>query len=194
MTEAKTPAETAASLLQTLKKGKAVHDAFARNFRDNYEISGRTIKEWEDEFKITVPPDPNPAVCKVIDMQIMSLHQDAAFYHATANIYVQALKKGNETEYRSRYAALVAEFKRDNPGSKLPARGTLEDLTRAETDDIEGALSNAELQENFWKNIMNHLNMCRRLLENATINSGIEVKMDNHHKGNMYDTPNRNNR
>ncbi len=188
MKETKTPQEIAQEILKGIKKGKEVHDIFAQNFREEYEISGKTLLEWEQMFKITVPADPDPGVCKVIDMKIMALHQTAAFYHAVSVAQTQMLKKGNDTEYRSRYAAIVAEWNQHNPGKRIPAAGTLDTLTRAETDDIEGAVANAELQKDFWKNIMDHLNMCRRLLENATINSGIQTKMDNNHRGTIYDT------
>lgn len=173
--------------MQGIKKGKEVHDIFAKNFHDDYQISGKTLTEWESHFKITVPADPDPATCKSLDMKIMALHQEASFFHAVSTAQLQMLKKGSDTEYRSRYTAIVQEWKKNNPDKRVPAAGTLDTLTRAETDDIEGAVANAELQKDFWKNIMDHLNMCRRLLENATINSGIQIKMDGNHKGNIYD-------
>jgi hypothetical protein len=177
--------EVAQTLLNNLKKGKETHDIFAKNFRELYKVSGKTVKEWESYYKISVPENPDPQICKMLDMKIMGLYQEAAFLHTEASARVQALKKGSDTEYRARYTALVQEY--ESSGKKLPARGTLEDLVRSETDNIESALINAEIQKEFWSNIMDHLNMCRRLLENATINSGIEAKMSANHSGNLYD-------
>ena len=179
-----TAKETAELLLNSLKKGKDVHDIFADNFKRTYTLAGKTIGQWEQYFKIDVPADPDPAICKSLDMTIMGLYQEAAFYHAASSAYFQTLKKGNDTQYRARYTILVQEYQ--TGGKKLPARGTLEDLARSETDDIESALTNAQLQMDFWSGIMDHLNMCRRLLENATINSGIQVKMELNHKGHIY--------
>ena len=119
-------------------------------------------------------------------MDIMKLHQEASLYHALADSSVQVLKKGTESQYNSRYTAIVTEWKQNNPDKRVPSAATLNTLTRAETDDIDGALANAELQKSFFKNMMEHLNMCRRLLENATINTGIQAKMDNNHKGHIY--------
>lgn len=180
-----TSKETADLLLNNLRKGKETHDIFAQNFRRLYTIAGATVEVHEQKFKISVPENPDPATCKMLDMHIMGLHQEAAFYHAVSAAQSQALKKGSDTEYRARYTGLVAEYEQN--GKKLPARGTLEDLVRAETDDIESAVANADIHREFWKSIMDHLNMCRRLLENATINSGIEAKMTANHGGNLYD-------
>lgn len=180
-----TAKQKAEELLQSIRKGKDVHDIFVDAFRRQYFIAGRTLEQWEKEFQISVPADPDPAVCKSLDMKLMSLHQEAAFYHAAASAARQILQKGNDSQYRARYAALVQEYK--NSGKKLPARGTLEDLVRSETDDIEGARINAEIAEEFWEDIMEHLSMCRKLLENATINSGIQTKIELGHKGNIYD-------
>lgn len=181
-----TAAESAELLIAHLKKGKEVHDIFAQQFRNRYTIAGRTIEDWEKYFKISVPANPDPQVCKSMDMQIMELHQEAAFYFAEASARAQALRKGSDTEYRSRYTALVAEYQKE--GKKLPAHKSLEDLTKAETDNIESAVVNADIQKDFWKSIMEHLNMCRRLLENATINSGIEAKMALNYGGTIHDT------
>lgn len=180
-----TSAETAELLIAHLKKGKEVHDIFAQQFRSRYSIAGQSIEAWEDHFKISVPENPDPQVCKSMDMQIMALHQEAAFFFAEAAARSQALKKGSDTEYRTRYTALVAEYKHE--GKKMPAHKSMEDLTRAETDNIESAVVNAEIQKDYWKSIMEHLNMCRRLLENATINSGIEAKMAMNHFGGSND-------
>lgn len=181
-----TATEQATKLLQNIKKGKEVHDIFAANFTENYLIRGKTLQNWEKHFRLTVPGDPSPPVCKKLDMDIMKLYQEASLYHALADAHVQALKKGTETQYRIRYTAIVAEWKALNPDKRAPSAATLDTLTRAETDDIDSALANAELQKSFFKNMMDYLNMCRRLLENATINSGIQVKMDINHKGNLY--------
>lgn len=178
-------ADTAELLIAHLKKGKEVHDIFAIQFRSRYTIAGQSIESWENYFKISVPENPDPQVCKGMDMKLMSLHQEAAFFFAEAAARSQALKKGSDTEYRSRYTALVAEYKQE--GKKMPAHKSMEDLTKAETDNIESAVVNAEIQKDFWKSIMDHLNMCRRLLENATINSGIEAKMALNNGGMIHD-------
>jgi hypothetical protein len=186
----KTPAQQAADLMGTFLQSKEVHDVFTEKFSGNYEIRGKTLTEWEQYFRITVPPDPDPAVCKMLDMEIMGLHQEASLYHALAEAHMQALKKGSETQYRSRYTAIIAEYKANNPSGRLPGVETLSAQAKFEIDDIEGALTNAELQMNFFKNMMNHLNMCRRMLEQAMWNNNIQYKMDNNHGGNIYDQRN----
>ena len=184
MNEDKTPKEKADELLNTLRKGKSVYDIFSENFRKQYLIAGRTIELWEKDFKISVPNDLDPSTCKELDIKLMELHQEAAFHKASATAVVQALKKGSETEFRNRFTALVTEYKVKN--LKLPAAATLESLAKTEIDDVEAALMSAEVAADFWQSIMEHLSFCRKILEQGTINSGIQVKMDANHKGNIY--------
>lgn len=161
-------------LLEILLRGKQVHDLFAKSMKEKLLISGRTIEEWETEFKIKVPTDNlTPAMCKQIDIKLMELNQEASFFHAVATAKLQMIKRGGESAFRDRYFALVQEYK---DKKKLPAAATLENLAKVENDDIESAQSIAEVEKGFWVNILDHLSSCRKIIENATFNSSIEAK------------------
>ncbi len=169
--------DKAEELLDLIKKHKVVYDVFASQFRTCYLIAGKTIEEWEGEFKIEIPEDSNPNDCKRLDLQLLGLHQQATFFRAAARAVLQALKKGNQTQYRSKFSAIVAEHKSRN--EKLPAAATLESLARIELDDVEGAMMGATIASDFWEDILEHLNYCRRLVENIIIATGIEAKITN---------------
>ncbi len=178
------PKKRAEELLDNLRKGKSTYDSFSLNFRKQYLIADHTMEQWQVHFSFTVPPDLEPSRCKELDIKLMGLHQEASFYKATSEACMQALKKGGETEYRNRFTALVADY--NSKHMKLPAASTLESLVKTQIDDVETALVSAEIASQFWKDILDHLQFCRKLLELAMIGSGIQVKMDGLHKGNLY--------
>lgn len=178
------PEEKAEELLTSIKKSKSVYDAFAVSFRTRYQISGHTIEEWEKEYKVVVPEDLNPQQCKQFDIRLMGMHQEISFFRAAARAILQALSKGSETQYRSKFSALVAEYKQR--GEKLPAAATLESLARIDLDDVDGALMAANIANNFWEDILKHLDYCRKLVESIAMSNGIQAKMDSNHTGNLY--------
>src|SRR3990167_6841598 len=102
MSDNKTSKERAEDLLFSLRSGKKTHDEFSHSFRTQYLIAGKTIEDWEVEFKIEIPVDLNTITCRDIDGKLMQLHQEASFHKATADAIMKALKKGSETEFRSR--------------------------------------------------------------------------------------------
>jgi len=170
------PKKQADDLLDSLRKGKSVYDMFSENFRKQYLIAGSTLEAWERKFKISIPSDLDPATCKAFDIKLMLLNQEASFYKATADAIVQALKKGSDTEFHNRFTALVETYKKES--LKLPAQAQLEILIRTQLDDVETALTSANIASGFWQDILEHLAFCRKLLELGVMASGIQAKMD----------------
>lgn len=168
--------EKAESLVNKLLAGKKIHDQFAGMIRQRLFISGKTMDEWESTFRIHIPQDNlNPSNCKEMDSKLIELHQEAAFYHAVASAKLQMIKRGGESSFRDKYHALVEEYKHN--GGKLPSAVTLENLARVGNDEVESALSIAEIEKSFWSNILEHLSTCRKILENASFNNNIEARM-----------------
>lgn len=169
--------DKADELLSKLLKGKEIHDLFAANMRKQLLINGKTMEQWEDRFKIKIPTDDlTPAICRQYDYKLLELNQEASFYHAIAGAKLQMIKRGGDSTYRDKFFAIVQEYKEKN--IKLPAAATLENLAKVETDDVESAQSIAEVERDFWSDILNHLSSCRKIIENATFNSSIEAKLN----------------
>jgi hypothetical protein len=175
MSDNKDPTTKAADILESLKKGKSVYDVFSADFRTRYLIAGKTLAEWESKFKIKIPEQANPHECKNLDTKLMELHQEATFNLASSKAVMQALKRGIDTEMNSRKTALVQQY--TNNKAKLPAAATLESMARSQIDDVDGAMMSALIASNFWQDLIDHISFCRKLLENITINNGIEGKM-----------------
>ncbi len=166
----------AESLLAKLLKGKAIHDKFAAEMRAKLLINNETMATWEKKFKITISTDDlTPAICKQLDVLLLDHNQEAAFYHAVASAKLQMLKRGGDSAYRDKFFALVQEYK--DKGAKLPASATLENLAKVETDDIESAQTIANIEKQFWSDILDHLTTCRKIIENATLNSNVEARL-----------------
>jgi hypothetical protein len=170
--DAKAKAE---ALLETLLKGKQIHDLFTFNMRTHLKITGLSIDELEQKFKISIQTDNlTPEICKMYDVQLMRLNQEASFYYAVANAKAQMLKRAGKSKYRDTFYALVQEYK--TADKKLPANATLEALAKVENDDYESVEAIAEIEKDFWKDILQHLSDMRKLIENSTFNSSIEAK------------------
>jgi hypothetical protein len=184
-----TPKAQAEKLLKALLKGKEVYKLFSEFMRKQLTISGQPIDHWEEKFKLSIPVDDlTPAICKQLDVQLMGLSQEATFHHAVASAKVQMIKRGCESQFNDKFWALTQEYK--EKGRKLPAAATLQTLATIQNDDMESAQSLASVETKFWKDILDHLATCRRLIENASLNISVELKALN--AQNMIDNINKN--
>lgn len=173
-----TQSEAVERLLDNLRCGKTVHDEFADRLRRQFLISGRTMEAWEKEFKVSTPSNLDPALCRTLLGELMSLYEKASFHKAHADAVNSALSKGIESQFNDRFTALTQELKVS--GEKLPASKTLETLARAELSQAESAHTSAEIAKNFWREIQDHLSFCRKVLENAVIAGAVEAKLQGH--------------
>lgn len=172
-----TPKAKADLLVSKMLKGKTVADMFETNFRSQWTLSGKPISHWEKHFKIKIPTDNlTPQICKEIDAKLIELNQEASFYHAVAQAKAQFLKRGSESNYYSRFFTIVEEFKAK--GAKVPAASTLEVLARVNNEELDAAAEYANVETKFWKNILDDLATCRRLIENASLNISVEMKAE----------------
>lgn len=161
-------------VLEQLKKGKALHDSFAKQFNEEYLVAGKLMTEWRDHFKLQIPPDLNPKVCQDLAVKLMELHQEASFLKAVCDARMRACLGASNIRYRSEFTELVAEYRQRK--EKLPAKDTLAQLAERKVGDMKDAVAHAEIELSFWKEILNDLSNCRKLLENATINISVEMK------------------
>ena len=164
----------AADLLAQLKKGKKLHDEFSVEFNEHYQISGKTILEWRDHFRLQIPPDLTTRTCQDFDVKLLELHQEASFLKAACECRLAAYRETTNKQFRTAYASLVAQY--TAKGGKLPAKDTLTVLAKDQIGDIEEGIVHAEIELSFWKDIIADLYNSRKIIENATLNLGIESK------------------
>lgn len=166
--------QTTTNLINELKKGKKSYDEFGHVISKLYQVAGKTMGEWQEYFKIALPPDPNPSILQDLDSHIMALHHEASFHKAKCNLKLQTAKDRYSSKYRKEYTKLVMTYQNQN--AKLPARDTLNTLVEEEISEIKDMITHAEIELDFWKEVLNDLNTSRRLIENVTLNISVETK------------------
>lgn len=175
MPDSLTPKAQADKMFQALIKGKEVHRQFEESMKREFTISGHTIDYWHDKFRVQIPnSNINPAEIQKLAVKIMELVQEAGFYNALAQAKSQSIKRGTETSYLTKFNALVAEYKQK--GGRLPSADTLDKLAKLDNIEVDSALSIADIEVKFWKDILLRLETYRRLLENAAMVMSTELK------------------
>jgi len=167
-------------MFASLRKGKKLHDGFALKFREKYLIAGKQIDKWKTYFKVDLPPDLNPGLCQEIGSKLMGLHQEAAFLKAESEARLAACKSTSDDRYREKYTALVTEYR--NKEMKLPAKDTLIALTEHSISDIKNAITHAEIELAFWKEILADISNSRKTVESAIICISVEAKAVQHER------------
>ena len=183
------PRDKAEELFSSVIEGKAIADIFGDSIRNQYMIAGKSIQEWERQFKIKFPENPDVSQCRQLSSQCAALFQEASFYYAVGEAMVEALTSGHSKKFSDLYATKVAELKR--AGGKLPSADTIKEMVNSMTADSATALNNAKMQMKFWKRILESLSEIRKHIETATWNNSTEQKMDPFGAGNISKTPNR---
>ena len=183
------PEERAQELFEIARRDIDTYDIFRDLIKSHELIAGKTIEEWEEYFRIKVPESPDSEICKRKDMELMALVHECSFLLALAQRCVLSVTTSSEVKFREAFAKLVEEHTRD--GSRIPATATLDNLARAGQEDIERIRETAKRDLEFWKRIMANLDQQRKLINDATINNGIQAKLDAQHRGNIQTTPER---
>ena len=176
-----TAEDKAEILLSKLMTGKQVHEIFAESMKHQLLINGEPMSHWEKHFKINIPTDNlTPSLCKELSMRLMELNQEAAFFQACATAKSQIIKRGTTAAYNDKFWTIVQQYK--NEKKKLPAAATLETMARVDNEDLDSAQTIADIESKFWKDILEHLSTCRKLIENASMNIATELKSLNNEK------------
>lgn len=158
--------------MEKLAKGRAAYDDFFKEH--TLEISGEPIQNWITKFRLKIPMgDLNPSIMKQLDVEIMNLSQEASFFLACSQAKAQLIQKNSEMQLSQKFLEIYEQYK---DKGKAPAASVLESLAKTSVQDSEYAFVFADIEVKFWKNILDHLNMCRRLVENATVNISVELK------------------
>lgn len=165
---------TSDQVVKSVEDGKELHDHFAKQFRKDYTVAGKTLGEWKSYFKVNVPPDLNPQTCRDVDTKIMSLHQEASYYKAEAEAKHSILKASNANQYRTEFNAIVSEHRA--LGKKVPAAATLASLAEYATGTIKNAVAHSEIELGFWKEILSDLANARKIVEQFVMTLNIEAK------------------
>ena len=167
------------AIINKLIEGRQLFESAIGNF--DPIISGQPISHWTEKFKIKIPTGSlSPGILKDLSIRIMDLHQEATFMFLVVEAKKQYLQHGNEIAYHSEYMGIYESF--ESTGKKKPAASTLESMAKVSNETVELTMMHADIETKFWKNILEHLAMCRRLVENASMNVSVELKAINNER------------
>jgi len=168
----------AEDIINHLKAGKGVSDDTARRFKSQYLISGKLPDEWRQIFKVDIDEDATPANCRQASTQLMDLQQRANSEKRDSQARLSMTKSYRDKEHRKEFSRQVALYTAKN--QKLPAKDTLNLLAEQATADLQEAVTCAELELAFWKDVLNSLFETRKHIEDIVLNLSVEAKMLQH--------------
>lgn len=170
--------EIAKKMIDRLRVSKQVYKDYTDQFGSNYYMCGKDMHQWQQYFRVRIPPDLNPQTAKALDMQLIELYQEACDMKTDAETQYLSAQSAVKTAYREEFQTLVNGYK--SRGEKLPAQATLATMAEERISADKDSLVHHEIALAFWKGIVNNLTECRKLIENATWNLSIEYKaLDN---------------
>ena len=183
--------QTKINLLASIKRGKELFDVVASDLKRDFLIGGKTMEQWRKQFAVVKPStDANPAVCKDLAMQLMTLYEEASFRYSQALAYEQMAAAAAEDSYKSNRRQIVSDYA--DAGKKLPGAEALDHLvnSKEEVADARAVASIGQVHKDFFKQILDRLSNTRKLLENISINNAVQAKLEQG-QGNIPITPTR---
>jgi hypothetical protein len=164
------------NLFSRVEEGEEVLSSFAGRVKNNLLIFDKTIDEWWEHFGTRIEADNlNPETCRELAKKIANLYQEASYYYSLANASSSALESSQASSHTEKYAEVVVSY--TSNGNKPPAAATIEQLVKADQDEVYSAIATAKITKDFFKTVLDSLNTCRKLLDMASINNGIEAKI-----------------
>ena len=164
----------ASGMLNRFLKGQGIHEAFASMMKEQLKINGQTMEYWNSKFHIDVPPDLTPAKHQQVASDLISAWQEVSFMYQLAQAKFQGMKKSNESQYLLKFQALTEEYK--HTGKRLPSAQTLDSLAKIDIDQFESAITIAEIEMKFWKEMITRLDAKRKIIETVTYSMTSEMR------------------
>lgn len=157
---------------EQLEAGNIYRDSFSKTFEDEFLISGKTVKQWSSELKISTSGDMCPADVQAASEQLIIRLQTVSIHLALARAKIAALTAGRDAVYNKNYDNIVGQYK--NGDNRLPASNTLKALTENRIRDVDLALKQLQIEEKFWKQMADMLSELRKTLETISRTQYIE--------------------
>jgi hypothetical protein len=139
-------------------------------------IGGKNLQHWKAKFfDFDIPEDADPIVCRHLSVKIMQLNQSASVFLTNANARYNAIKDSADWLYKEKYQELVAQYRQ---GERMPAAAFIETMAKASINEALNMAMVAEVEKNFWRDVINYLTRCRKQLENITMNNALIQRIE----------------
>jgi hypothetical protein len=161
----------------------AAYQAIRARLNHCLVVNGKTLAEWKRIFfSIEIADNMDPILCRQYSTKIMHLNQEASTFYTMADARHYALETSAKQLYRKQYDEIVTALQ--TSGAKLPAATHLETMALVALDEANSMTMIAEIEKNFWRDVINYLTRCRKQLENITMNNALMRRVDG-----MVETP-----
>jgi hypothetical protein len=173
------PTKSVTNVTDKLESAILKYQELRMALNDKLRVNGKTFGEWKKVFfGVRIPDDLDPISCRRLSVKILQLNQLASTYYTIASARLCSIKESTDWIYREKYQELVAGYTATQ--SKVPAAAFLETMAAGATEDAKALVLVADIEKNFWKDIINHLTRCRKQLENITMNNALDRKIGEH--------------
>jgi hypothetical protein len=148
---------------------------------DDMIVSGKTVKQWRDELWVMVPSaDLNPQICMETNLAIMRSANIVDFEHSKAEMRKQILDRQASSAYFQEFDHVCSEARTE--GKRQPSAATIEVMAEVASDVYKRVAIEADNELKFWKNIKDHLQFAKKIMEQAGYNVGAEIRSEGHVK------------
>lgn len=153
------------------------YKALRRELNENLIVNGKTLREWHATFfSLQIPEDADPIVCKQLSLKVMRLNILASSFYIMSNARLNSIQSSSDWIYREKYKELVDQYRAND--AKMPAAAFLETMSKQDSDDVRAIVMVAEVEKNFWKEMLNYITRMRKQLENITMNNALMYKAE----------------
>jgi len=163
------------SIIDNLKTTQEEYTILSNEYKNNLLIDGHPINYWKERYKIDIPIDVNTQFSIQIDSKLISFYQELSFKKNDVLAMLKHLNAQYKKEYNNKFAALYFQYKGSK--EKLPAKDTIAAVVEEQLDNIKTNISHAEIELDFWDNLIKDLDRIRKTIENITLNVSVEAKM-----------------
>lgn len=161
---------------QQLEKAEKTHSIFSTRFGEKFRIRGKTIPEWTEYLRITLPPDLDTKVCQNVDVKLSALSNEISFYKGECECALQFAKSIYQKKFRTKYVGLVKSYKANPAQGKLPSKDTLTLEAEEGLEEYQDTITYTEMELSFWKEALSNLYSIRKIIEGAGYTLGIEAR------------------
>lgn len=174
-----TAQEEAQKIFSSFVEDKTILDELSVEFSEKYKVAGKTFKEWRHFLQVKIPQDLQLHNLPDLSAQVANSFGTALYYLSFFEAQLDMLESGSSKEYGNKFAALVAKYKEEAKGKKLPAAATLETLVSNELSSLNSAKLNAKVCRDFFKREVESLTETRKALENSLWALRADMKASN---------------
>ena len=152
-----------------------------KDLDDDMIVSGKTVRQWRDELWVSVPSaDLNPQICMETNMALMRSASIVDYEHTKAEMRKQILDRQASSAYFQEMDHICSESKAE--GKRQPSAATMEVMAEVASDVYKRIAIEGDNELKFWKNLRDHLQYQKKLMEQAGYNVGAEIRSEGHIK------------